>query len=82
MELKLMPDDPTVEVETLELKTIPPGYDPKNSADKLQPDERYFLVDVQAEQERRQRILDFSDLPQHVLDYIEDYCATQPKESK
>jgi hypothetical protein len=74
MELELVPEDQPEAAN--QDNVIPDGYDPKNSADKLEPDARYFLVDVAAEQERMQRILDFSDLPQNVLDYIEDYCAT------
>lgn len=52
------------------------GYDPKNSANRLQIDERYFLVDAAAEQERRQKLQDNSGLPKYALDWVEHFCES------
>ncbi|MCK5319636.1 MAG: hypothetical protein KAJ55_17115 [Anaerolineales bacterium] len=74
MKLELVPDD-RPEAEKSEA-VIPLGYDPQNSADRLHPDERYFLVDAVAEQERRQKLQDISGLPKHSIDWVNSFCAT------
>lgn len=63
-------------VEPEDNPQIVDGYDPKNSANRLQIDERYFLVDVAAELERRQAAAERSGVPKHALDWIECYCES------
>jgi len=75
MELELVPEDQP-EAENLPDNVIPDGYDPKNSADKLEPDDRYFLVDPEAERERRLAADERSGLPKYTLDYIDAYCES------
>ena len=74
MKLELVPDD-RPEAEPPEA-VIPLGYDPLNSADRLHPDERYFLVYAVAEQERRQKLQDISGLPTPAIDWVNAFCAT------
>lgn len=50
------------------------GYDPFNSADRLEPDDRFFLVDEIADEERRIKLRDLSGVPKHALDWIEVFC--------
>ncbi len=47
------------------------GYDPLNSADMLEPDNRFFLIDEIAAEERRQKAREESGVPKHALDWIE-----------
>ena len=54
------------------------GYDPLNSADMLQPDDRFFLTDPVAEEARRKAAEKISGLPNHVLDYLTDFIKTDP----
>lgn len=50
------------------------GYDPLNSADKLEPDDRFFLVDVIADEARKEKMREVSGVPKHALDWIEVFC--------
>jgi len=47
------------------------GYDPLNSADRLEPDDRFFLVDALADEARKDRLRVASGVPKHALDWIE-----------
>ncbi len=75
MKLELVPDAKPDEGDTSEIAVIPLGYDPQNSADRLHPDNRYFLVDAIAEQERRQKLQDISGLPKHSIDWVNAFCS-------
>lgn len=74
MKLELVPECYPDEGDTAEIAVIPLGYDPFNSADRLHPDERYFLVDAIAEQERRQKLQDISGLSTHSIDWVNAFC--------
>ena len=49
------------------------GYDPFNSADKIEPGERPYLLDALAEEERKREIRERSGVPKHALDWIEGF---------
>lgn len=76
MKLELVPESNPDEGEATEARVIILGYDPQNSADRLNPDERFFLVDAVADQERRQKLQDISGLPKHSIEWVNAFCGT------